>query len=245
MGGLVLGADPRSSSGPSARPAAWDGGLGPAAPPAAPRRSPAVSRGSSMLLHPGGHPGPGWAARVTGSVGCPGSGGPPGGLSDPDRSVAADRRTRGTRPAATGPGRSHPVGRHRSKEHPWPDDTAPCRTRTPRGPSRLPPVAGPVGALPRLLHDPGRLHDRLGGDAGDHARAARRHQLRHLGHQRLPARLRRAAAGHRPARRPVRPEERLPVGLAVFTAGLAVVRADRRHRAADRWPASSRASAPR
>ena len=75
--------------------------------------------------------------------------------------------------------------------------------------------------------------------------AAHRRRRRRLGHQRLPARLRRAAADHRPPRRPVRPPPRLSR------------RADRIHRsprcgaasparsAASSRPGSCRASAPR
>ena len=51
-----------------------------------------------------------------------------------------------------------------------PADIGPARPRH-RGQG---PVAGPLRALPRLLHDPGRLDDRLGGDPGDHRGPARR-----------------------------------------------------------------------
>ena len=98
------------------------------------------------------------------------------------------------------------------------------------------PVAGAVRALPRLLHDPGRLDDRLGGDAGDHRGPPRRRERRRLGDQRLPAGLRRPGADHRPARRPVRPQAALPRRADGLHARLAVVRADRHDRGADRRP---------
>ena len=71
----------------------------------------------------------------------------------------------------------------------------------------------------------------------------RRHRQGHLGDQRVPARLRRAAAHHRTAGRPVRPEARLPRRPDRLHARLVVVRPDRQHRDADpgaRRPGSRR-----
>ena len=69
-----------------------------------------------------------------------------------------------------------------------------------RGAGGAQPVAGPLGDGHRLLHDPRRLDDRVGRDTRDPAGAAHRRQQRHLGDQRLPARLCHAPAHHRAAR---------------------------------------------
>ena len=81
-----------------------------------------------------------------------------------------------------------------SMSHPAP---AACASAAPR---RRQPLAGPLRAVPRLLHDPGRLDDRVGRDAGDHRGPRRRRERGRLGDQRLPAGLRRAGADHRSAR---------------------------------------------
>ena len=69
-----------------------------------------------------------------------------------------------------------------------------------RRPRRRQPVARALRPVHRVLHDPGRHHDRVGRDAGDHRRPRRRGELGRLGDQRLPARVRRPGADHRPAR---------------------------------------------
>ena len=97
-------------------------------------------------------------------------------------------------------------------------------------------MAGAVRAVPRLLHDPGRLHDRLGRDAGDHRGPRRRRERRRLGDQRLPAGVRRPGADHRPARRPVRAQDALPGRADGLHARVPVVRSDRLDRGADRGP---------
>ena len=119
------------------------------------------------------------------------------------------------------------------------------KEKQPRERDNLQTVAGPVGPGHRLLHDPGRLDHRVGRQPGHPARPGRRHHLGDLGDQRLPARVRRPAADHRPARRPLRTQADLHD------------RAGRLHRrlrsgagfAGDitRWSprGSSRASAPR
>ena len=86
----------------------------------------------------------------------------------------------------------------------------------------------------RLLHDPARRDHRGGRQSVHHGRARRQLRRRHLGHQRLPARLRGAAAGRGPSRRPVRAEEPVPARPCGLHRGLGVVRSCRLHRDADR-----------
>ena len=89
----------------------------------------------------------------------------------------------------------------------------PSAPRTPRikdnvHGNRNPALAGPLGTRPRILHDPGRLHDRLGREPAIMRELDADINSVHLGDERVPARVRRAAAHHRPPRRPLRPEER-------------------------------------
>ena len=95
---------------------------------------------------------------------------------------------------------------------PW--DGLPSRPQTPPRTARKPlddhrhasaddreeAVACPLGTRRRLLHDPRRLDHRVGRHPHHRPEARRGHQRRDLGDERLPARLRRAAAHHRPAR---------------------------------------------
>ena len=71
-------------------------------------------------------------------------------------------------------------------------------------------MAGAVGTLPGLLHDPSGHHDREHRDPGDQ-RQARRVAVGHpVDPQLVRARLRRPAHHGRPARRPVRAQAALP-----------------------------------
>ena len=97
-------------------------------------------------------------------------------------------------------------------------------------------VARPLGAGHRILHDPDRHDHRVGRQPRDHEGPRHRLQRGDLGDERLPARLRRAAADHRPPRRPLRPEEPLPHRPRDLHARLGLVRILRHHRRAHRRP---------
>ena len=118
--------------------------------------------------------------------------------------------------------RLHSNDRHHVHQAPRP---APRRV-SPSDAAAREPLARALGARHRLLHDPRRHHDRLGREPGDQggARPGTNNRQRHLGHERLPARLRGAAAHHRPPRRPLRPEEHLPRRPRDLHARLALVR---------------------
>ena len=92
-----------------------------------------------------------------------------------------------------------------------------------------------MGHAGRIFHDPGRFHDRRGRKP-QHHEIAEHLQLRHhhLGHQRLSTGLCRATAAVRSPRGPVRTEEPLHDRAGGVHSGVAVVRAFRVHRHADR-----------
>ncbi len=128
----------------------------------------------------------------------------------------AGRRRRGPRRRhALRPGGRADVRNGRTSWPCWADSSArptahPSALKESHG-NRRQAVAGTLVPRDRVLYDPDRHHHRLGGQPQHHGGPQRRHQLGDLGDQRLPARLRRAAADHRPAGRPLRPEEALPV----------------------------------
>ena len=87
-----------------------------------------------------------------------------------------------------------------------------------------------------FLHDPAGHHDRQRGDSGHDQGIERQPQRDRLGDQRLPAGLCRAAAGCRPTRRPDRPQDHVRRRPRRVHRGVAVVRAVRQRRDADRRP---------
>ena len=159
---------------------------------------------------------------------------PPSRKGVPD-AVPARARARG-RAARGGPrvARSTSSRAWRADDFPWGSHDARARTlsRTDERPhgydrterthapsirstdrTRAQPVAGPLGARHRVLHDPRRHDDRLGREPRDQGGARPRHEQprqRRVGDLGVPARVRGAAAHHRAPRRPLRPEEHLP-----------------------------------